>query len=372
VKKNIPDAEQTFFFPPFIVKCKLQQHLQPQNFLGAIMEHHNLPDFIAALLDPQMYPHPATDIRLVQTHISFVFIAGDFVYKLKKPVNFGFLDFSTLEKRQHCCAEELRLNRRLCPEIYLDLITLTKEGSGFALNGSGEVIEYGVKMARMPEEGMMGNLIRAGKLGRAQVDALVDTLIPFYQRAEQSVEIDGFGRAEKVAISILENFDQTQGVIGQGALSREQFDRISNWSRAFLAQEERFNRRITGGYIRDGHGDLYSANICLADKVYIFDCIEFNQRFRYCDVASDVAFLAMDLDFHGLHELSEYCIDRFSQLSGDSSLREMLNFYKCYRAYVRAKINLFTAADPAVDESVQAACTAAAAKYFALADSYVV
>jgi hypothetical protein len=254
----------------------------------------------------------------------------------------------------------------------LELITLTKEGSGFALNGSGEVIEYGVKMARMPEEGMMGNLIRAGKLGRAQVDALVDTLIPFYQRAERSVEIDCFGRAEKVAISILENFDQTQGVIGQGALSREQFDRISSWSRAFLAQEERFNRRIAGGYIRDGHGDLYSANICLADKVYIFDCIEFNQRFRYCDVASDVSFLAMDLDFHGLHELSEYCIDRFSQLSGDSSLREMLNFYKCYRAYVRAKINLFTAADPAVDESVQAACTAAAAKYFALADSYVV
>jgi aminoglycoside phosphotransferase family enzyme len=334
------------------------------------MEHHNLPGFIAALLHPQKYPHPAAEIQLVQTHISFVLIAGDFVYKFKKPVDFGFLDFSTLEKRRYCCEQELRLNRRLCPEIYLDLVTVNKEGDNFALNGSGEVMEYGVKMARMPEEGMMGNLIRAGKLGQAQLDAIVARLIPFYQQAERNAEIDSFGRAEKVAISILENYDQTEGVIGQGALTREQFDHISSWSKAFLSQEDLFNRRIAEGCIRDCHGDLYSANICIADQVYIFDCIEFNQRFRSCDLASDVSFLAMDLDFHGLHELSEYFIDRFCQLSGDRGLRELLNFYKCYRAYVRGKINLFTAADPAVDEAVQAACTAAAAKYFALADSY--
>ncbi|CAK8720870.1 MAG: hypothetical protein CDV28_10787 [Candidatus Electronema aureum] len=333
------------------------------------MDHrHNLPDFIGALLRPEAYPHPAAEVRLVQTHISFVLIAGDFVYKFKKPVNFGFLDFSTLEKRRHCCEQELLLNRRLCPEIYLDLVTMTAEG----LSGSGEVIEYGVKMARMPEEGMMGNLIKAGKLGREQVDAVVERLIPFYQQAERSAEIDSFGLADKVAVNILENFEQTLGFIGQGALSQAQFDRISAWSKAFLAQEERFKQRIAGGYIRDCHGDLYSANICLADKVYIFDCIEFNQRFRYCDVASDVAFLAMDLDFHGLHELSEYCIDRFSQLSGDSGLKQMLNFYKCYRAYVRGKIGLFTAGDPAVDAAVRQSCTEAAAKYFALAESYAV
>ena len=330
------------------------------------MDHHNLPGFVAALLQPEAYPHPAADVRLVQTHISFVLIAGDFVYKFKKPVNFGFLDFSTLEKRRHCCEQELLLNRRLCPEIYLDLITVTEEG----LNGSGAVIEYGVKMARMPEEGMMGNLIKAGKLGREQIDAVVKRLIPFYQQAERSAKIDSFGVANKVAINILENFEQTVGFIGHGALSQTQFDRIASWSKAFLADEERFQQRIAGGFIRDCHGDLYSANICLADKVYIFDCIEFNQRFRYCDVASDVAFLAMDLDYHGLAELSEYCIDRFSQLSGDSGLREMLKFYKCYRAYVRGKIGLFTAGDPAVDEAVRQSCTEAAAKYFALAESY--
>uniref|UniRef100_UPI0040569E21 hypothetical protein n=1 Tax=Candidatus Electronema sp. TaxID=2698783 RepID=UPI0040569E21 len=332
------------------------------------MDHQNLPGFVAALLRPEAYPHPAADVRLVQTHISFVLIAGDFVYKFKKPVNFGFLDFSTLEKRRHCCEQELLLNRRLCPEIYLDLVTVTAEG----LSGSGEVIEYGVKMARMPEEGMMGNLIKAGKLGRAHVDAVVERLIPFYKQAERSAEIDGFGLADKVAVNIFENFEQTICFIDQGALSQAQFDRISAWSKDFLKQEERFKQRVAGGYIRDCHGDLYSANICLADKVYIFDCIEFNQRFRYCDVASDVAFLAMDLDFHGLRELSEHCIDRFSQLSGDSGLRGMLNFYKCYRAYVRGKIGLFTAGDPAVDEAVRQSCTKAAAKYFALAESYAV
>lgn len=337
------------------------------------MDHrHNLPDFIAALLRPQSYPHPATELRLVQTHISFVIIAGDFVYKFKKPVDFGFLDFSTLERRKCCCEQELLLNRRLCPEIYLDMVRVTQANSGFALNGSGKVVEYGVKMARMPEEGMMINLIKAGKLGREQIDAIVDRLIPFYQQAERSAEIDAFGAATAVAVNILENFSQTEGMIGQGALSQAQFARISAWSKEFLAQKERFKQRIAGGYIRDCHGDLYSANICLADKVYIYDCIEFNQRFRYCDVASDVAFLAMDLDFHGLYELSEYFIDRFCQLSGDSGLREMLNFYKCYRAYVRGKIGLFTAGDPAVDAAVRQSCIEAATKYFVLAESYAV
>jgi hypothetical protein len=336
------------------------------------MDHRNLPDFIAALLRPQIYSHLAAELRLVQTHISFVIIAGDFVYKFKKPVDFGFLNFSTLEQRKRCCEQELLLNRRLCPEIYLDMVRVTQENSGFALNGSGKVVEYGIKMARMPEEGMMINLIKAGKLGRAQLDALVDTLIPFYQQAERSPEIDAFGAATAVGVNILENFEQTVGFIGQGALSQAQFDRISGWSKAFLAQKDRFNRRIADGYIRDCHGDLYSANICIADKVYIYDCIEFNQRFRYCDVASDVAFLAMDLDFHGLHDLSEYFINRFCQLSGDNDLRAMLNFYKCYRAYVRGKISLFTAGDSAVDEAVRAACRAAAVQYFILADSYAV
>lgn len=334
------------------------------------MANENLPPFIQALLNRSVFPHEASDIRLVQTHISFVILAGDYVYKFKKPVNFGFLDFSTLDKRKYCCAQELLLNRRLCPDIYLDLVTVNRAGETYSLNGEGEIVEYGVKMRRMPEERMMVNIIRSGKLERRHVDSLVEVLAPFYERAERSTDIDRFGTSEAVSVNVLENFDQTRDFVGGDALSQYQFDTVSSYARSVLARSELFDERIAKGRIRDCHGDLYSANICLADKVYIYDCIEFNQRFRYCDVASDVAFLAMDLDYWGLEELSVYGIERFTQLSGDSGLAVMLNFYKCYRAYVRGKIGLFTANDPAVDEAVRQQNLAAAGKYFQLALQY--
>jgi aminoglycoside phosphotransferase family enzyme len=334
------------------------------------MANENLPDFITALQQAEAYDHPASDIALVQTHISFVLLAGDYVYKFKKPVDFGFLDFSTLAKRKHCCEQELLLNRRLCPDIYLGLVSITRQESGFAINGSGEAVEYGVQMKRMPEEQMMINLIRQDKVAEEEINSLVDKLVPFYKNSEHNEEIDSYGRAESVAVNVLENFEQTEGFVGQGAIDRDRFDRIVAWSKEFLSREDLFTARIQGGYIRDCHGDLYSANICLADKVYIYDCIEFNRRFRYCDVASDIAFLAMDLDFHGLKDLSEYCITEFCGKSGDETLPEMLDFYKCYRAYVRGKIGLFTASDPAVDKAVKKRCLEGAEKYFALAEGY--
>ena len=335
------------------------------------MSNASLPPFLQSLLDPGRYDHRVAEVEVVQTHISSVLLAGDFVYKFKKPVNFGFLDFSDLEKRRYCCEQELVLNRRLCPEIYLGLVAVTREEDGrFTLNGGGEVVEYGVKMARMPEARMMAKVIQRGELNNAHIDALVQILADFYRSAEGGEGIAPFGTAESVAVNVLENFEQTAGFIGQGALTQEQFDKISIYARGVLAQTELFQQRIDGGHIRDCHGDLYSANICLADKVYIFDCIEFNQRFRYSDVASDVAFLAMDLDLHGLDQFSARFIDQFCARTGDESLRGMLNFYKCYRAYVRGKIGLFTAADPAVDTNVQESCRLQAAKYFRLAARY--
>jgi len=335
------------------------------------MGNDHLPPFLQALLQPARYDHPAADIRLVQTHISSVILAGDFVYKFKKPVNFGFLDFSDLEKRRLCCEQELLLNRRLCPDIYLGMVTVTSEpDGGYALNGPGSVVEYGVKMARMPEERMMGHLIRAGELREEHIDALVTVLADFYRRAEGGGEITRFGTAEAVAVNVLENFEQTQSFIGQGALRQEQFDSIRSYAQKFLGNEALFQQRIDGGYIRDCHGDLYSANICLADKVYIYDCIEFNQRFRYCDVASDVAFLAMDLEYYGLDSLAGRFIEQFVRATGDHGLMEILNFYKCYRAYVRGKIGLFTAADSAVDPVARKANIENAARYFRLAQRY--
>ncbi len=335
------------------------------------MTETNLPAYIRALLQPGAYAHPVDEVRLVQTHISFVLLAGEYVYKFKKPVDFGFLDFSTLDRRHHCCEQEVRLNRRLCPDIYLGVVEVRCQDGEYGLDGEGEIVEYGVRMVRMPEERMMVRVIEAGLLGREQIDAIVDVLVPFYRQAAHSSEIDSFGTAEAVAVNVLENFEQTESFIrDSGPLSREQFDRISGYARGVLAHDELFEERIRAGRIRDCHGDLYSANICLADKVYIYDCIEFNDRFRYCDVASDVAFLAMDLDFHGLSDLGAHFIERFATRAGDDGLGAMLDFYKCYRAYVRGKIGLFTAADPAVDEPVRQANLDAAARYFHLADSY--
>lgn len=329
-----------------------------------------LPSFVNFLLSPAAYPHPAPEVKLLQTHISYVLLAGEFVYKFKKPVDFGFLNFSTLERRHHFCQEELLLNRRLCPDLYVDLVRVNEEEGRFNLGGSGVAVEYGVKMLRMPEARMMVNLIQAGKLSEAQLDQIVAILVPFYEKAAGGAEIREFGRAQAVAVNVRENFAQTEGFIGDQALSRVQFEEIGDYAQRFLAREELFNQRVEAGRIRDCHGDLYSANICLADKVYIYDCIEFNQRFRFCDVASDVAFLAMDLDSHGLSGLSAYFIKQFVQASGDRELPEMLNFYKCYRAYVRGKIGLFTAAAPEVGAEGKMVALAQAAKYFKLAHKY--
>ncbi|MEN8256565.1 MAG: hypothetical protein ABFS09_01745 [Thermodesulfobacteriota bacterium] len=334
------------------------------------MSESTLPAFITFFQDPGHYDHPVSDVTLVQTHISFVLIAGDFVYKIKKPVDFGFLDFTTLEKRKHFCEQELLLNRRLCPDIYLDTVAITRTDSGFTFGGSGEVVEYGVKMKKMPLEGMMADVIEAGGINRATIDQIVDTLVPFYEKAACGPEIQKFGSADSVAVNVLENFEQTEGFIDQGALTKSQFEAIKAYASGFLEQKELFLERA-GKRVKDCHGDLYSANICLAgDTPYIFDCIEFNERFRYCDVASDVAFLAMDLDYQDLSDLSDYFIERFMEKSGDNDLVKMLNFYKCYRAYVRGKIGLFTAHAPEVDEKTAKTALEGAKRYFILAEKY--
>lgn len=333
------------------------------------MQNDTLPPFVQHLLKPETYPHQATDIKLVQTHISYVFIAGDFVYKFKKPVDFGFLDFTTLEKRKYFCEQELLLNRRLCPDLYLGIVNVTENG-GLALDGEGKPVEYGIKMSRMPEDRMMGNVIKARQLTKDNIDEIVSILVPFYEKAEKNEDIDSFGTAKSVSVNVLENFEQTESFIGCEALSKERYLLISRYAAKFLENEDIFRQRIEAGKIRECHGDLYSANICLADKAYIYDCIEFNERFRYCDVASDVAFLAMDLDFYNLNDLSEHLINRFCELSKDTTLKEVLNFYKCYRAYVRGKIGLFTAHAPEVDDATKQTSLQQAQKYFKLAEEY--
>ncbi len=329
-----------------------------------------LPEYITSLMQPDVYEHQVDEVRLIQTHISYVLIAGEFVYKYKKPMNFGFLDFSTLDKRGHYCLQEITLNRRLCPEIYLERVAVTSSPDGYMLNGEGEIVEYGVKMRRLEEERMMGLVLAAGALTTDHLDQIVDTLVPFYESAEVNDEIRSYGGTETVAVNVVENFEQTEAFVDGPALGREQFEQIKAYALGVLNQKHRFDKRIEDERIRDCHGDLYSANICLSDKVYVFDCIEFNDRFRYSDVAGDIGFLAMDLDFHGHDELAEYFVACYVERSGDRGLLDLIAFYKCYRAYVRGKINLFTAADTGLDNATRSDCTAQAKRYFELAQRY--
>jgi hypothetical protein len=308
---------------------------------------------------------------LLQTHISYVLLAGAYVYKIKKPVDFGFLDFTTLAKRKFYCEEELRLNRRLCPEIYLEVVPVKARGRKFYLGGDlGQPVEYAVKMVRMPEERMMNRLISAGNLTAEMLDRIIEVLGPFYRQAAAGAEVSKAGSPAAVGRNFRENFQQTEGLIDGRALSRPQFAKICAYAKDFLRRDEVFRQRQDEGRIRDGHGDLHSANICLAEQVYIFDCIEFNPRLRYCDVACDVAFLAMDLDYHGLEELAAYFIAGFVEQVADPGLFTMLDFYKCYRAYVRGKIGLFTAQAPEVDEATRAGSLEQAGRYFKLAERY--
>jgi hypothetical protein len=330
----------------------------------------SLPDNIRYLMDANVYPHRVNDVHLLQTHISYILFAGDFVYKWKKPVDLGFLNFSTIARRRYYCAQELLLNRRLCPEVYLDLIALRRNESGFHFCGTGKIIDYGVKMLRLPQERMMNRLIEQGSLQRTDIEAIVARLVPFYEQCQVSPRITNCGSSREVGKNVLENLRQIECFIGKKGLDRRRFERIYNFTKKNLTRDKLFVQRMEQGRVRDCHGDLHTANICLTDKVAIFDCIEFNRFLRYSDVAADIAFLAMDLDFHGLQNLSVYFIEHFKEVSGDGGFCSLLNFYKCYRACVRGKVNYLTAADPYIDRHVARQCLDKAADCFALAEAY--
>ena len=320
----------------------------------------------------ESFPFKVSKLKVIQTHISYVFITDHLVYKIKKPVNFGFLDFTTLEKRKYFCEREVELNRRLSPEIYLGVVPITEKNGKFQFEGSGKVVEYAVKMKRLPEDGMMRELLKKGEITEKHIDLIVNILVPFYKSAETGEKVNSYGSIETIFYNTNENFEQTKNFINV-ALTEEKYTHIVNYNNSFIEQNKKlFEKRIKEGFIRDGHGDLYSANICFDDlkKVYIFDCIEFNERFRCGDVCCDIAFLAMDLDYHRYKDLSDYFIKNYVEKSKDEDIYKLLDFYKCYRAYVRGKIGCFTYASPEISEEEKKEALDSARKYFDLAYYY--
>jgi aminoglycoside phosphotransferase family enzyme/predicted kinase len=329
-----------------------------------------LPAPIAALLDPRIYPHPVSDVQLIQTHISYVVLAGEFVYKVRKPVNFGFLDFSTPRKRLNDCRQEVELNRRLCPWLYLGVVAITNDGERYALAGRGRPAEYAVKMHRLPQERMMDNLLAAGELTMGMVEALAELIAAFHDGAERGPGIERYGSREYIQRNWDENFTQTAPYIGR-TISGERHRWLQDWVATFMTRERQlFARRITQGRIRDCHGDLRASAVCYVDGICVFDCIEFNRRFRYSDVASDVAFLAMDLRARGRADLAEAFVERYVDVSADGELRRVLPFYMCYRAYVRGKVESFRLDEPEVGAPDRQDAAELARRYFEMAVEY--
>ena len=331
------------------------------------MDHASL---VTALREPSFYPHRVEQVGFLQTHISSLFLTGDKVYKLKKPVNFGFLDFSTLDLRERYCRAEVELNRRLAPEVYLGVRALTLEGDLLQLDGEGEVVDWLVEMRQLDQELLGVRMLERGELDEQNIDELVEILAPFYERARSGDGVDEFGTIQAVKFNTDENFAQTEAYAGK-LISRDRFNYIRDWTNAIYEdRRELFEHRVETGRIRESHGDLHLDNIFFQDPPVIFDCIEFNDRLRCGDVAVDLAFLAMDLDFRGRPDLSRRLVDRFVEASGDRELLELLDVYKCYRAYVRGKICSFTSADPAVNAEQRRLQKNLARHYFGLAYRY--
>jgi hypothetical protein len=323
-----------------------------------------------ALLNPEIYPDHPGSIKFIETHISLLFLTGNYVYKLKKPVDFGFLDFTSLAKRKFFCEQEVKLNRRLSPEIYLGVVNITKEGNRIILEGKGELVEYAVKMKQIPEELLMDKLLERKQVTPKMIEAVSEKLVKFYFAAETNDLIKSFARPERVKQDTDENFEQTEKYVGV-AIPADVYEAVKNKTNDFFRTNRKiFYRRIASDRIRDCHGDLRLEHIFWGEEISIFDCIEFNERFRYTDVAADIAFLAMDLDFRSRQDLSEHLIRVFVGESGDQELMGVLDFYKCYRAYVRGKVESFRLDDPNIPKEEKEGALKRAQKYFSLAHRY--
>jgi uncharacterized protein len=329
---------------------------------------HGFPDL---LMQSEVYPHPTARLQLHETHISWVILAGPYAYKVKKPVDFGFLDFSDVERRAVACADEVRLNRRLCPDVYLGVCWLVERGGVLVVGGYGRPVEPMVQMRRLPAEGMLPHLLRTGTAEPGLVRRIGRHLARFHASAATGPDVDRHGNPASIRTNWEENFQQT-AMLPEAILPARTRDGIMAYVERLLDEKaDLLARRVATGRIRDGHGDLHAASICVeGDRLHLFDCIEFNARFRCADVAAEVAFLAMDLDHYRRPDLAAAFVDAYVGDSGDTELRSLLDFYRCYRAFVRGKVAALRMTEADVSEREHNELTGEARSYFDLAHGY--
>ncbi len=325
------------------------------------------------LSDKESYPHRPPQVTLVQTHASWVFIAPPFVYKIKKPVSLGFLDFSTLELRHDDCKREVELNRRLAEDVYLGLEPVCEHEGRLHFGGYGAIVEWAVKMRLLDPRYFLQELMKTQSVGSGEMDRIVERLQRFYA-SQPPLRPDEVRMAnEHLRQGTEDNFKTSGRFVGQ-SLTQNALDAIAHYTRDFFTRQSALlDSRLHDGWIRDCHGDLHLDHIHLSpDAVRIYDCIEFNTDFRCIDVACDIAFLAMDLDFNGRPDLARYVVERFAVLLDDHGIRELMDFYKCYRACVRGKVESLHARAETVAEGEKEESLQLARRYFQLALQYAV
>lgn len=322
------------------------------------------PSRIEQLRDPAIYPERPESVEILQTHLSVVALSGDHAYKFKKAIRLPFADFTSMEQRGRFCGEEVRLNRRLCPGIYEGVVELRCDGEGrLRIGGEGELVDYAVRMRRMPQDRMMDVLLGRNGVERGEVEAIARQVVDFHRGAGRGPEVAAAGDPEQLQDFALANFGETRGLFpgplhrALEARTRRDFDR-------FLPL---LKERAASGFVVDGHGDLHARNICLIDPPAIYDCIEFNPAFRCGDVATEHAFLAMDLRFRGHPELARAYLETVLAESGDPGMAEVLPMLIRYRAMVRAKVSAITSGESEIPADARAEAASLAVRYLRLA-----
>ncbi|MBM3322907.1 hypothetical protein FJY69_05475 [candidate division WOR-3 bacterium] len=377
---------------------------------------------VQEMLDPAAFGAGTKQVQMLQTHTSWVFLTGEYAYKVKKPVNFGFLDYTTLTARKFFCEEELRLNQALSPDIYVAVLPVVERRYRLRVGGSGRVVDWCLKMKELPQSWIMTEQLKAGRVTFEHIDGIARSIADFHQRAERGREVSQYGSTETVRLNWDENFSQTMEFRGR-TIGYNAFAEIKASVERFIVEHRPlFRYRREAGFVRRCHGDLHSKNIFVLgeaarDKgtegvrprsldpltprsldpsipqsldpsiprpldpltprsldpsisIRVFDCIEFNPRFSCSDVASEIAFMVMDLEYSGRRDLAGYFVERYLVYSRDPGLLRLLDFYKCYRAYVRGKVTSFNLNDPGMSKKDKAQARLVARRYFDLSRRY--
>ncbi len=335
------------------------------------MDRASPPTLIRALLQPERYDHAVACCQLIETHISWVILTGDYAYKIKKPVDLGFLDFSTLERRRFFCEEEIRLNRRLAPGIYLEVVSINGTAQDPVIDGEGNAIEYAVKMVQFAQETQLDRMLDNGVLEAKHMDAFAHLIADFHCKIEAATTQDDYGTPARVWQPMAENFSQIRERIDDTRYL-EALAEVERWSRsAFVSLESLLAQRKTDGFIRECHGDMHLRNLAwIDDGPVAFDGIEFNPDLRWIDVISDIAFLVMDLQDHHQFALAQRFLNGYLELTGDYAGLKLLPLYLVYRAMVRAKVCAIGLVQGEPDEGSRVKLEAEFAHYLSLAQSY--